>query len=118
MRFPTGSGWSVQALLDQRASPDTSALVLGKVALGVRKLSGKTVAVDGIFRVVGPLVSGFCVDGTGTPRHDFTGSAVGSGPRTSFVVCVTAKFSAEKNRVALYALQLLLDLVVASIGFV
>ena len=27
VRFPAGSGWSVQALLDQRASLDTSALV-------------------------------------------------------------------------------------------
>ena len=42
VRFPAGSGWSVltvQALLDQQASLDTSALVRGKVAVGVRKLS-------------------------------------------------------------------------------
>ena len=37
--FPAGSGWSIQALLDQRASLDTLALVRGKVAVGVRKLS-------------------------------------------------------------------------------
>ena len=37
---------------------------------------------------------------------------------TSFVVCDTAKFSAELDRVALCALQLLLDLDVASICFV
>ena len=43
-RFPAGSGWSVQALLDQRASLDTSALVRGKVVIGIRTLSGKTVA--------------------------------------------------------------------------
>ena len=36
----------------------------------------------------------------------------------SFVGCVTAKFSAELDRVALYALQLLLDLDVTSILFV
>ena len=29
VHFPAGSGWSVQALLDQRASLDTSALVRG-----------------------------------------------------------------------------------------
>ena len=39
VRFPAGSGWSVQALLDQKASLDTLALVRGKVAVGVRKLS-------------------------------------------------------------------------------
>ena len=84
VRFPAGSGWSVQALLDQRASLDTSARVRGKVAVGVRKLSGKTVAARrDLLRVVGPLVSGFCVDGTGTPRHDVTGSVVGPGPRRS-----------------------------------
>ena len=33
--FPAGSCWSVQALLNQPASPDTSALVRGKVAVGV-----------------------------------------------------------------------------------
>ena len=37
---------------------------------------------------------------------------------TSFVACVTAKFSAELDRVALHALRLLLDLFVASIRFV
>ena len=84
VRFPTGSGWSVQALLDQQASLDTSALVRGKVAVEVRKLFGRTVAARRILlRVVGPLVSGFCVDSTGTPRHDVTGSVVGSGPRRS-----------------------------------
>ena len=36
VRFPAGS---VQALLDQRANLDTLALVLGKVPVGVRKLS-------------------------------------------------------------------------------
>ena len=36
VRFPAGSGGSVQALLDQRASSDTSALIRGKVAVGVR----------------------------------------------------------------------------------
>ena len=35
VRFPAGSGWSVQALLDQKASLDTLALVRGKVAVGV-----------------------------------------------------------------------------------
>ena len=76
--------WSVPALLDQQASLDTSALVRGKVAIGVRKLSGKTVAARrNLLRVVGPLVSGFSVDGTGTPRHDVTGSVVGSGSRRS-----------------------------------
>ena len=44
VRFPAGSGWSVQAFLDQRASLDTLALVRGKVAVGVRTLSGETVA--------------------------------------------------------------------------
>ena len=39
VRFPAGSCWSVQALLDQRASLDTPAPVQGKVAVGVRKLS-------------------------------------------------------------------------------
>ena len=84
VRFLAGSGWSVQALLDQQASLDTSALVRVKVAVGVRKLSGRTVAARwDLLRVVGPLVSGFCVDGTGTPRHDVTGSVVGPGPRRS-----------------------------------
>ena len=41
VRFPAGSGWSIQALLDQRASLDTSALVRVSVAVGARKLSGK-----------------------------------------------------------------------------
>ena len=63
VRFPAGSGWSVQALLDQRANLDTLALVRGKVAVGVQKLSGKTVAArQNLLRVVGPLVSCFCVD--------------------------------------------------------
>ena len=35
VRFPAGSGWSVQALLDRRASLDISVLVWGKVAAGV-----------------------------------------------------------------------------------
>ena len=84
VRFPAGSGWSVQALLDQQASPDTSALVRGKVAVGVRKLSGRAAAARrDLLRVVGPLDSGFCVNSTGTPRHDVTGSVVGSGSRRS-----------------------------------
>ena len=33
VRFPAGSGWSVQALLDRRASLDASALVRGKVVV-------------------------------------------------------------------------------------
>ena len=36
----------------------------------------------------------------------------------SFVCCVTAKFPAELDRIALCALQLLLDLDVSSISFV
>ena len=57
VRFPAGSGWSVQALLDQQAGLDTSALVLGKVTVGVRKLSGRTVATRrDLLSVVGPLV--------------------------------------------------------------
>ena len=84
VRFPAGSGCSAQALLDQRASLDTSALVRGRVAVGVRKLSGRTVAARrDLLRVVGPLVSGFCVDSTGTPRQNVTGSVVGSGSRRS-----------------------------------
>ena len=60
VRFPAGSGWSVQALLERRASLDTSALVRGKVAVGVHKLPGKIVAARrNLLRVVGPLVSGF-----------------------------------------------------------
>ena len=39
VRFPAGSSWTVQALLDHRASLDITVLVLGKVAVGVRKLS-------------------------------------------------------------------------------
>ena len=75
VRFPAGSGWSCQVLLDQQASLDTSALVRGKVAVGFRKLSGRTVAARrDLLRVVGP-----CVNSTGTPRHDVTGSVVGSG---------------------------------------
>ena len=34
--FPAGSGWSVQALLDQQASLDTLALVWGRVAVRVQ----------------------------------------------------------------------------------
>ena len=84
VRFPAGSGWSVQALLDQQASLDTLALVWGKVAVGVRKLFGRTVAARlDLLRVVGPLVSGFRVDSTGTPRHDVTGSFVSSGSKRS-----------------------------------
>ena len=53
------------------------------------------------------------MDDAGTWRHDVTGSVVGSRPEevitslgcTSFVGGVTAKFSAELDRVALYALQ-------------
>ena len=84
VRFPASSGWFSQALLDQRASLYiwalvqgsrcyTWALVLGKVAVGVRQLSGKIVSLAArrnLLRVVGPLVSGFCVGGTGTPRHN------------------------------------------------
>ena len=95
VRFPAGSGWSVQALLDQQASLDTSALVRGKVAVGVRKLSGRTVAARrDLPRVVGPFVSGFCVDSTGTPRHDVTGSVVGSGSRRSLRFSVVHRPSA------------------------
>ena len=74
-RSPTGSGWSrsVQMLLVLRASRGTSALVQGKVAVGVRKLSWETVAARwNLLRVVGPCISGLCVDGIGTPRHDVT----------------------------------------------
>ena len=39
VRFPAGSGWSFQALLDRRAGLDTSMLVRGKVAVRARKLS-------------------------------------------------------------------------------
>ena len=61
VRFPAGTGWSVQALLDQQASLDTSALVRGKVAVGVRKLSGRTVtARRDLLRVVEPLVRLLC----------------------------------------------------------
>ena len=95
VRFPAGPGWSVQALLDQRASLDTSALVRGKVAVGVRKLSGRTVtARRDLLRVVGPLVSGFCVDSTGTPRHDVTYSVLGSGSRRSLRFSVVHRPSA------------------------
>ena len=84
VRFPAGSGWSVQALLDQRASLDTSATARGKVVVGVRKQSRKVVAARrNLLRVVGPLVSGFYVDSTGTLRHDVTGSVAGSGPNRS-----------------------------------
>ena len=85
VRFPAGSGWSIQALLDRLVSFDTLALVWGKVAVGVRKLSWNTVAAQQslLCCMVGPLVSGFCDDGTGTPRHDVTGSVVDSGPRRS-----------------------------------
>ena len=44
VRFSVCYSWSVQVLLDQRASLDTSALVQGKVAVRVQKLFGKTVA--------------------------------------------------------------------------
>ena len=70
------------------------------------------------------MISGFSVDGTGTPRHDVTGSVVVGKEvitllgGTSFVGCVIAKFSAETNRVARYGSQLLLDLDVPSILFV
>ena len=97
VRFPAGSGWSVQALLDQQASLDTSALVRSKVAVGVRKLSraGRTVAARrDLPRVIGPFVSGFCVDSTGTPRHDVTGSVVGSGSRRSLRFSVVHRPSA------------------------
>ena len=48
------------------------------------KLSRKTVAARrNLLRVVGPLISGFCVDGTATLRYVVTGSVVGSGPRKS-----------------------------------
>ena len=95
VRFPAGSGWSVQALLDQQASLDTLALVRGKVAVGVRKLSGRTVAARlDLLRVVGPLVSGFCVDSTGAPRHDVTGSIVGSSSRRSLLFSVVHRPSA------------------------
>ena len=33
VRLPAGSGWTVQALLDRRASLDASALVRGKVVV-------------------------------------------------------------------------------------
>ena len=62
-------------------------------------------------RIVGPFVSGFCVDGTGTPRHYVTGSVVGSGRAraeevitvtllggTSFVGYVTVMYSADLDR--------------------
>ena len=39
-----GRDAATEALLDRLASLDTSALVRGKVAIGVRKLSGRTVA--------------------------------------------------------------------------
>ena len=39
VRFPAGSGWSAQELLDQQASLDTLALDWGKVAVRVRKLA-------------------------------------------------------------------------------
>ena len=59
VRFPAGSGWSLQALLDRRASLKTSALVRGKVAVGFRKLSIPTVAARRNLRCVeGPLISG------------------------------------------------------------
>ena len=114
------------------ASLDTSALVWGKVVVGVRKLSGRTDAARlNLLRVVGPLVSGFCVDSSGTPRHDLTCSVQWSVPArgdhyasrwyistTSFLGCVTAKSSAKLDRVALCARQLLLDLNESSIHFV
>ena len=129
MRFPAGSGWSAQALLDQRAGLDTSALVRGKVAVGVRKLSGRTVAARrDLLRVVGPLVSGFCVDSTGTPYTEARCHRLRCRLRpeevitllcgTSFLGFVTAKSSAELDRAALCAPQLLLDLVVAGIRLV
>ena len=43
VRVPASTGWSVQALLDQRASLDTSALVRVKVEVGDQKLSVRTV---------------------------------------------------------------------------
>ena len=102
----------VQALLDQRANLDTSALVRGKVAVGARKLSGpgRTVAARrDLLRAVGPLVSGFCVDGTGTPRHDVTGSVVGSGPKRSLrILVVHRSLAVSLQRFPLSSIETLL----------
>ena len=46
VRFPAGSGWSVQALLAQRAILDILALVLGEVAVGSTGLASRHRALD------------------------------------------------------------------------
>ena len=74
----------------------------------------KTVAaLWNLLHVVGPLISCFCADGKGTPRHDVTCSVVCSCPKRSLrssvihrssarLGCVTAKFSSELDQAALY----------------
>ena len=55
MRFPLDSSWSVQALIDRRASLDTSALVRGKITVGVRSLPERQLQLDcACFALWGP----------------------------------------------------------------
>ena len=71
------------------------------------------------------MIIGFCVDGTGTPKHDVTGSVVGSGQRRSLrflsvhrLLAKSLQSSSALDRVALYVPHLLLDLDVLGIPLV
>ena len=78
-----------------------------------------------MLRVVWSLVSCFCVDSTGTPRHNVTGSVVGSGQRRSLRFSAVHRSSAvslqsfppELDQVAFYTIQALLDLDVSIVLF-
>ena len=47
VRFPAGSGWSVQALLDQPASLDTSALVRARLLSESESFPEEQLPLDG-----------------------------------------------------------------------